>query len=504
MLTTFGYSFRATDSTIQTGPTANAAIERPISSRLDDIILATDFGIIGDGHTDNTIAIQRAIDQLFLNPVGPAYIHPDARVTLIIPPGVYNISSTIFIPSYASISGAGVEKTIISHSGSTPVFRFVNDLSTPGNPVGMGSTLIDTDGDRDFTNDPNDVQFTNQPRFITISNISIITSSSNQIALQLEAVRNSIFQNINITGNWNNTYHPNSIGISLLAFTALVTCEANTFGNITIAGFSYAVFSLGDTLNNIFNIGYISNVRQAFVIGSGADAVSIGQQYGPRDTHISNYKFYNIKQHAILCGVCYGTMISDVTMVNVGNDGSGINHPKYPQVYFTNIGNNIQTVRSDRTPAATSVASPAPYIPEVSGECSFSTLSNNVVAIAYSTVYVPLFRLPMATSSDGVPTGCITHCISYFYKSTNNFCRSGTILITADVSGARAQLSDEYNYAGTGSSDDSMQLDFRVSLLNISNAVCTGADVPYTISVKYANTLISDAGYFHYTYNTIL
>ena len=503
LLTSFAYSFRSTDSTIQTGPSANNPVERPIAARIDDIIISTDFGVIGDGITDNTIALQRAIDQLFLNPAGPAYSDVSARGTLNIPAGVYVISSTIFIPSYASLKGEGIEKTIISHSGSTPVFRFVNDLSTPGNPAGMGNALIDSNGDNNFTNDPTDVQYNNQPRFISISNMSISTSSNNQVVLQLEAVRNSSFSNIKIAGNWNNIVNYNSIGISLLAFTELVTCEDNNFNNITITGFTYAVYASGDIKNNIFEVGFINDVMQAFVFGMNADGVSVGQKYGPRDTKINNYKFYNVKQQAVLCGICDGTILNEISMVNVGNDGAGVNQPIYPQIYFSNFGNTIKSFNTDRTSVALA-SSIVPYIPAVSGRCNVATLSTDVISIGHTTVYLPLVRLPVSVSVDGVATGTISHSISYFYNSVLNFSRAGTILITVDVDSAHTQLSDEYNYAGAGAQDDGMDLDFQITLLNKLNEVCTGGDVPYTISLNYANTLTSDAGYFHYTYTSIL
>ena len=54
-------------SSIETGGDPNFPIERTIQERLDERISILSFGAIGDGSTDNTTAVQRAIDQLFLN-----------------------------------------------------------------------------------------------------------------------------------------------------------------------------------------------------------------------------------------------------------------------------------------------------------------------------------------------------------------------------------------------------------------------------------------------------
>ena len=463
LLNVFQHIYKVDDPTITTGIDANTPVSRTIQSVLDDSVNVTSFGAVGNGIIDDTIALQRAIDQLFLNTASPAYLHENNRVTLILPAGTYKITETIYIPSFATIIGAGADKTFISHSGSSAVFRFVNDMSTPGNPVGMGSTLLDSNSDGNFTNDPNDVQYTNQPRFITFSNLSIHTTSADQAVLQLEAVRDSIFENVSIQGNWNNVYNANSKGIDLRAFTSLVTCERNIFKNINIQGFSYAVYSLGDILNNIFDIGFVSNVRQGFVLGLGADAISIGQQYGPRDVKINNFKFYNVKQQAVYGDICSGIITNEVTLVNVGNDGGGVSSPIYPQIFFHYYGNTSTNTKSDRTSVLSSPSALAPYIPEISGEGKFEIINPNKVSLGNGSTYTELFRLPTAVGAAGGPSGGVTHNVNYVFKSVNNnYTRAGNMFITVDIDSVTSQLSDDYNCTGLSNTDDALRLDFKV------------------------------------------
>ena len=71
---------------------ANNPVLRTLQARLDDRISIRAFGATGDG-TDQTVALQRAIDQLYLNASNKGTTQ--ASVELIFEPGEYNITSTI-------------------------------------------------------------------------------------------------------------------------------------------------------------------------------------------------------------------------------------------------------------------------------------------------------------------------------------------------------------------------------------------------------------------------
>lgn len=335
LLNLIQHIYKSDDPSIQTGPTSNDPVSRQTQDRLDDRVTVADFGAKADGATDDIIALQRAVDQLFLNSTTPASSDTvdgaQARVVLELAPGRYKITDTLYIPSYATLVGAGSDKTIILHEGTGTAIQFINDDSTIGNPSSIGNTLGNT-----------------QPRFIKIKGLTIATSTADQTCLQMDAVRNSTFEDLNIEGNWAGVYDADSKGISLNAVSALVTCANNTFSNITVSGFSYGVWSKQDILNNAFNNSHFYDLRQGVVLGEGSDGSTVGEQYGPRETQFTSCKFEDIKRQAVIVGRGTGNTTLGCKYTNVGNNGAGVYFPEFPQVYFGSVGNSSVNDQSDR------------------------------------------------------------------------------------------------------------------------------------------------------------
>jgi hypothetical protein len=97
------------------GSTPTGAINRPINQKLSDLVSIKDFGAVGDGTTDDTTAIQNAIN---------------SGLSLLIPQGTFLISSTLTINlSNTSLFGEDVNTCIIKASGTFPIFTFLSDSS---------------------------------------------------------------------------------------------------------------------------------------------------------------------------------------------------------------------------------------------------------------------------------------------------------------------------------------------------------------------------------------
>ena len=501
------YIYKSNDPTIQTGPTVNTPVTRYIQDRLSDAVTTNDFGTVANGTTDDTAALQRAIDQSFLNSATKASddtsAGASARVVLKMTPGIYKITSTIYIPSYATIEGAGPDKTIIQFTGTGPVIQFVNDTSTIGNP-NVGSTL-----------------YINQPRGIRLSGLTVFTDTVDQPALQLDSVRDSIFENLIVKGSWDTTYTEGSKGIVLTATGLDVTSENNKFTNITVTGFNFGIFSRYDIRNNIFEKCFIETAYQGFALGVGSDG-TVGQQLGPRETHINNCKFIGIQRHAVIVEKGTSNTTRDCTLTNVGNETIG-NLPSHstaawPQIYFNQPGNSSQNDLSDRTSGLARDNLTTPYVPEISGHSvSYTVYGTPQISMGQITSPTLVFRLPVSTQSDGYPEGSITYIIDYVYRSSKTYSRRGTLTVVADINASLpvseggvaapiTQLTDEYDYAGNGSETDQLQLDFTVRLLDEVGDTYVGdpGQIPFTIGIFYTNNLSSDSGYLSYSYTAIL
>ena len=655
LLNLIQHIYKSNDPAIQTGPTSNDPVSRQTQDRLDDRVTATDFGAEADGSTDDTEALQRAIDQLFLNPTTAASANTadgtKARVTLELGPGIYRTTETLYIPSYATLVGAGPNKTIISYQGTGTAVQFINDDSTIGNPSTIGNTLGNT-----------------QPRYITIKDISFLTSTDDQIGLQLDAVRNSLFENIIIAGNWGEVFDADSKGMSLNAVSALVSCTDNIFKNVSISGFSYGAWAKQDILNNTFENCRFYDLRHGMYLGGGADGTTVGEQYGPRETQLIACKFEDIKRQGLVVERGTSNSTNNCKFTNVGNNGAGVYFPEYPQIYFASVGNSSNNDQSDRqeflvtkaftvdlvlnkpitatkgslvrqnitnvqatlkedyanattitvvtqyitpftnfnsivisniynpgditqieinsassvsdafevnpstptsfmivgaaitfngtpggvvqgttyyvkqvvdsthftivntyldavdpavtvprqlvtfsgvvnanykptvTPTSVGDLTMVPYIPEITGEVSYSSYGTNKVLTGYMPSWSLISVLPIPSGLNGNPSKSVGYEVNYKYKSNaNDFTRTGILSFVVDVDrsatlhSTQAQFSDDYSVVGL-SDEDALKLEFSVVLLNQYGEELSGiSDIPSSIALRYKQALVGEA-----------
>lgn len=108
-VTAYTYQGDAAGYTVQTGATSGNPVSQSIQSRLDSYAIVTDFGATGNGVTDDTAAINRALYQLYCRQT-----NSQIRRSLFFPAGTYLVTDTILIPPFAKLYGEGADSSIIS------------------------------------------------------------------------------------------------------------------------------------------------------------------------------------------------------------------------------------------------------------------------------------------------------------------------------------------------------------------------------------------------------
>jgi len=405
---------------------------------------------------------------------------------------VTNITSNKIILSLAN-SAAVTGNVTISISTTAPVIRFVNDTSTPGFPSILASTTS-----------------TNQPKRIKLRDMTVQTVNGNQIGLQFDALKESIFNSVRVKGTWGGVYNVGSTGLQFNAYSSLVTCQWNQFEDMTINGFSVAVQSQNDIIANSFRNASIYDCRQGFVLGTTSNGSSVGQLTGPTQTYILNCRFENVKQHAVIIGLGAGNSVEGARLINVGDLGGGNATAQYPQIYFANTGNSATNNQSDRPVdlAVPTSLSAVPYYPEVAGTAFYRSYGVRQITLSQTSQYQLAFRLPVNTDSNGNPNNAVTYKVDYTYRSvTNYFVRHGTLTISADIADASIQLSDDYNFSGTDVAGTiATTLDFKAVYYDAVGNLYTGAggQVPTSIVIQYINTLSGDSGKLSYSFLALM
>jgi hypothetical protein len=89
-------------------PAGTGAVATTVQSKLRESVSVKDFGAVGDGSTDDSAAIQAAIDACVYTESKPY------NSTVYLPSGVYRLNSGILLKNAISLCGSGISNTIIN------------------------------------------------------------------------------------------------------------------------------------------------------------------------------------------------------------------------------------------------------------------------------------------------------------------------------------------------------------------------------------------------------
>ena len=274
------YTFAGTDAgyTSQTGATILAPVTRSLQSVLDDTVSVRDFGTVANGTTDDTAALNRAIQQIYVSSLNGT--HKNAQRTIKVPAGTYKISSPLLIPPNCTLVGDGRSNTVITATTGT-VFSICDSLFQLSTNIGTNGAIL--------------------PSSITIRDLTVQTASTTAPAVLLNQATDVAFDNIKfVGGNYGLSITGASADIKLdhssfsgyavksvyvdSAVTGMVT-RSNYFGttNVTVAG------GTTTSIANVFPAG--SGVIKYQMNNAASTTFRIGElKYNSMGT-IGNVKF---------------------------------------------------------------------------------------------------------------------------------------------------------------------------------------------------------------------
>ncbi len=273
----YTYAGAAAGYNATTGVTAASPVTRTMQQKYDEHASVKDFGAKGDGTTDDTAAINRALFQLFSRAT-----NTEIRRALFFPAGTYVVTDVIKIPTFAKLVGDGHNSSIIKATSATPdcIAMTSDSIQQIDGSVGTGGATVPgnvhIDGMTFFASvDTVDAFVVNQAQTVTFANCrfqgfntSVPTGvGNNQTAFKLESSATR------------QTEHIHCVGCSFSGANILVSAD-HDMNSITFSGCEFLTAFKG------FKIGENKS-------GSAPSVV------GPRGMKVTNSLFDNIYNRGI-------------------------------------------------------------------------------------------------------------------------------------------------------------------------------------------------------------
>lgn len=421
------YTFRGSQSgyTSRTGPTTDQPITRTLQQKLDDYVNVRDFGATGDGNTDDTLSLQRAIDEIEFGNF--ALTTPRLRRVIHIPAGIYLISASLKLPSYVYLQGEGKGRTVIrQNSNLSPLLQLKDSENKFDNNYGTGSATVAKD--------------------ITVAELTL-EHLQNQDIVRLDTTERVEFIRVVFKGSQTNPS------------TYLASGQNAVYARpISSAGYVRNVMFTECEFNNCTQ-GIVINGTDIRVIGCGFKQLSQGllidkvaSPVETRNIKILGSTFDGIARHAVNVHVPNVNVISSVmsTMNYYGDVGTvytGINGNIYtPVINFGGSGNHSIADVFER-PNDDAGVQPRVYVQDRAVNVSFS--ANTGITLGMQT-QTPARVVTLSASQNNANTGIVftgtitSAVVSYLLKRQDvNAYRQGKIDIIRQ--GTNIIYTDEYH-----------------------------------------------------------
>ena len=458
---TYTYKGEAAGYTVQTGATAGTPVTQSLQSWLDQFATVKDFGAVGDGITDDTAAINRALYQLFCREV-----NPQIRRSLFFPAGVYRVTSVIKIPPYATLWGEGNDNSVITMDDGVAsyVARTADSLQNIGVNIGdAGAT---------------------PPQSITITNLGFTHLDEEQDVFLVQDAVNCRFQNVGFRGT--STLADlisdanGSIGVSFASTSALV-CEQITFDGCVFTGLVWGINTDQQIKGVTVSTSLFDTLYRGVVLGTAA--VTNG---GPTGTRIVGNMFDNIYNEGIIFGSNLVLAINASghnIFYDVGNHFTGATGTPATSIISIQSNNNVSI--SDLFARTDAFATTHARV-DLNDTVSIATTNGTQLALgAYvrkSGIDSTLINNTTATIFTINATQIVAFSVNYTISREFNY-RTGILTVTSDV----------------GDSSGGLEFTDDFTENNPTGITLTVSQAGDTISVGYTATATGVNGTMYYS-----
>jgi hypothetical protein len=449
----YTYQGTAAGYTVQTGPTPGSPITQSLQDRLDSFVIVTDFGATGDGVTDDTAAINRALYQLYC-----VQNNTQTRRGLFFPAGTYIVTDTIKVPSFAKLYGEGLEGSIISfnvqnwaantayasgvliyNTSNTTYYRSIAPVPATGISVTditywtsttLPTYVMRTADSMQQTGANIATNGATPPQNIDVSEISIVTNKLNN-GLLVEKANQCVFH-VNIAGPLTTAdltvTTANTLAVDF-ASTPSLPCTQIEFEGFAFSGFTWGVNTAQQIASAVFTAGSFDTLYQGILLGGAS--LSNGGAQGVR---VTNNIFDNIYEEGVYF---YGVNMNATgynIFYDVGNHFNGAGNPASSVMTIDSISNvslgdmferslaqaatypriKLYNTTTGTIPAAIAIDNSAQiqmgsFIRETGQQATITAGATNTTLFTVNTVFIKAFRMEYTIVVDtSVRTGTLT------------------------------------------------------------------------------------------------
>lgn len=304
--TSYTYKGEAAGYVVQTGPTPSTPIAQSLQSWLDQFATIKDFGAVGDGVTDDTEAINRALFQLFCRET-----NPQIRRSLFFPAGVYKVTQTIKIPPYATLVGEGLNNSIIQLQSGDDSALTMYVARTADSLQQVGANI----GDNGAT----------PPQYITISNLGFENLDQSTSVFLVQNASNCTFTNVGFEGPLTTadlTTDADATKAVEFDSTASLVCNQITFNGCVFGGTTWGINTDEQIKSVTISNSEFNTLYKGILLGVGTPVLG-----GATGTKIVGNQFDNIYAEGIVFGAVGLNASGHNVFYDVGNHFNGTTSP---------------------------------------------------------------------------------------------------------------------------------------------------------------------------------